>query len=342
MEFPKKSVALILSCWLPLAALPTPAASGARADGAQNDVAKQEPEQLQQLVAPIALYPDELVSQILAGATYPTEVVEADRWLQAHSNLKGKDLADEVDKEPWDSSIKALAQFPSVVANMDKNLSWTSALGEAYVNQPQDVMAAVQVMRQRAKDAGNLNSNKQEKVETQGQTIVVEPAEPDVVYLPTYDPWIVYGAPLVAWPGWFWYPGLYVAGPGIAFGFGFGIGFFGGFGWGWHHWGVDWGHRDAIFDHHAFESRSRTFSGGHGGFRDFGAARGYGGSRGGGFRGGDGFHSSAGAHGFASHAQQGLHSGAFGGFNHGGITHSFASRGRSSFGGGFHGGGGRR
>jgi hypothetical protein len=341
MEFVKKSMVVILSCWLPLAALSTPSASGTQSGAPDNVVAKQAPEELQQLVAPIALYPDELVSQVLAGATYPTEVVEADRWLQEHSNLKGKDLADEVDKQPWDPSIKALAQFPSVLANMDKNLSWASALGEAYVNQPQDVMAAVQAMRQRAKDAGNLNSNKQEKVGTHDRTIVIEPAQPDVVYLPTYDPWIAYGAPLVAWPGWYWYPGLYVAGPGIAFGLGFGIGFFGGFGWGWHHWGVDWGHRAVIFDHHEFASRSRTFYGGHAGFHDFGAARGYGGFHNGGFRGGQGFHGSPNAHGFASHAQPGLHSGAFGGFDHGGAAHSFASRGRSSFGGGSHGGGGR-
>jgi Protein of unknown function (DUF3300) len=124
----------------------------------------QSPEELQQLVAPIALYPDALVSQFLAGATYPTEIVEANRWMQGHPNLKGQELANEVDKQPWDPSVKALTQFPSVLANMDKNLSWTSSLGDAYANQPQDVMDAVQVMR--AQQAGNLKNNKQEKVET--------------------------------------------------------------------------------------------------------------------------------------------------------------------------------
>src|SRR5438270_9566092 len=94
------------------------------------------PQELQQLVAPIALYPDALVAQILAASTYPTQIVEADRWMQSHSNLKGEELAKELDKQDWDPSVKAMAQFPSVLENMDKNLSWTSSLGEAYVNQP--------------------------------------------------------------------------------------------------------------------------------------------------------------------------------------------------------------
>jgi hypothetical protein len=97
-----------------------------------------------------------LVAQILAVAAYPAEVVEVDRWMQQHTDLKGKKLVDEVNKQSWDPSVKALAQFPSVLANMDKNLSWTSSLGDAYVNQSQDVMDAVQVMRGRAQGAGNL------------------------------------------------------------------------------------------------------------------------------------------------------------------------------------------
>ena len=102
-------------------------------------------------MAPTALYPDALVAQILAAATYPDQVVEADRWLQQHADLKGQQLGQEVDKQPWDPSVKALVEFPSVLANMDKNLSWTSSLGDAYVNQQQDVMDAVQVMRDRAR-----------------------------------------------------------------------------------------------------------------------------------------------------------------------------------------------
>src|SRR6202165_249218 len=221
---------------------------------------KPSPEELQQLVAPIALYPDALVAQILAAATYPTQIVEADRWMQRHSNLKGQELAKEVDKQDWDPSVKALAQFPSVLENMDKNLSWSSSLGEAYVNDPQDVTDAVQVMRQEAQKAGHLNSTEQERVTTQGNTIIIEPADPQVVYVPAYDPWLVYGGPIVAWPGWYPYPGIWYGGPYLSFGVGFGIGFFGGYGWGWNHWGSDWHNHRVIYNHNTYVSHSRTFA----------------------------------------------------------------------------------
>src|SRR5437879_5399863 len=221
--------------------------------------APETPEQLQQLVAPIALYPDSLVAQILAASTYPAQVVEADRWMQQHSSLKGDQLAQEVNKQNWDPSVKALTQFPTVLANLDKNITWTSGLGDAYTNQQQNVMNAVQVMRQRAQQSGNLQSTPQETVSTQGQTIVIQPVNPQVVYVPEYDPWIVYGAPVVVYPGWYPYPGLYWGEPGIAFGLGFGVGFFSGFGWGFHNWGFDWGARRVIFNHNVFISHSRTF-----------------------------------------------------------------------------------
>jgi len=307
--------------------------------------AQQSPQELQQLVAPIALYPDALVAQILAASTYPTQIVEAERWMQRHSNLKGDELAKEVDKQDWDPSVKAMAQFPSVLENMDKNLSWTSSLGEAYVNQPQNVTDAVQTLRQQARNAGNLNTNEQEKVTTQGDTIVIEPANPEVVYVPAYDPWLVYGAPIIAYPGWYPVPGIFWGGVGLSFGIGFGIGFFGGFGWGWGHWGYDWHGRRAYFDHHEWVSHSRDF--GHEGFHhgDFGHGNfGHGGfDHGGGFHGSSGFHGGSGSHGGSGfHAQSGMHSGAFGGgFNHGGEARGFSSRGRSSFGGGSHGGGRR-
>jgi hypothetical protein len=368
MKILQKVMALFLSSWLLFApgaiyASPIDQPPG---QAISPPVELQTPEELQQLVAPIALYPDALVSQIFAGSTYPTEIVEADRWVQEHPNLKGKDLANAVDQQPWDPSIKALTQFPSVLANMDKNLSWTSALGEAYVNQQEAVMDAVQVMRARAKAVGNLKSNEQVKVETEEKTIVIEPADPEVVYVPAYDPWVVYGAPVVVWPGWYPYPGLYVAGPGVSFGVGFAIGFFAGFNWGWHGWGCDWGHRTVIYNHNTFISNSKTFSGGRGrgGFRDFGAARGYEGShnsgagrgyegshgpgtghgdegsRGGDVRGG-GFHGGAVERGSSeSHPEAGAHSGAFGGYDHGGTTRSYSDHGYSSMhSGGFHGGG---
>jgi hypothetical protein len=114
----------------------------------------------------------------------------------------------EVNKQHWDPSVKALVQFPSVLQNMDMNLAWTSALGEAYANQSQDVMAAVQFMRQQAEKAGNLKSNSQQTVTTQGQTIIVQPATPEVVYVPAYNPWVVYGYSVVAYPGWVPVPGI--------------------------------------------------------------------------------------------------------------------------------------
>src|ERR1700751_3502248 len=129
---------------------PSVEAAPQASDESTQVVAQQSPEELAQLVAPIALYPDALVAQILAAATYPTQIVEAERWLQSHSNLKGEELASEVDKESWDPSVKALTQFPSVLAKMNESLAWTSAVGDAYFNQQQDVLDAVQVMRMRA------------------------------------------------------------------------------------------------------------------------------------------------------------------------------------------------
>src|SRR6267143_1298468 len=296
----------------------------------------QSPPELQQLVAPIALYPDALVAQVLAASTYPTEIVEAERWMQGHSNLKGEELAGEVDKQPWDPSVKALTQFPSVLENMDKNLSWTSSLGDAYANQQQAVTDAVQAMRQQARKAGQLNSNEQENVTTQGNTIVIQPANPDVVYVPAYDPWLVYGDPIVAYPGWYPVPEIFYAGPEISFGIGFGIGFFGGYGWGWHHGGCDWhGHR-VIYNHNTYISHSRTIINrnnfNHAG-RNFNHD---GGAHGGGPARTPAFHGSR-----APHGRLGTRSGALSGFDHGGNVRGFSSRGRSSFGGGSRGGGSR-
>jgi hypothetical protein len=299
---------------------------------AQAPAQQLSPQELQQLVAPIALYPDALVAQVLAASTYPTQIVEADRWMQSHSKLKGDELAKEVDKQNWDPSVKAIAQFPSVLENMDKNLSWTSSLGEAYANDPQAVTDTVQTMRQEAQKAGKLNSNDQEKVTTQGSTIVIQPANPDVVYVPAYDPWVVYGDPILAYPGWYPVPGIFFGGPGLYFGAGFGIGFFGGFGWGWNHWGYDWHGHGAMFNHNHYTSHN-NFNNGHGNFNHNG---------GGNFNHGNAFHGGTPGHGGApaSHAQAGTHSGAFSGFDHGGNARGFSSRGQSSFAGGSHGGGG--
>ena len=227
-------------------------------ENAQESQAGQEtPEELQQLVAPIALYPDELIAQILAASTYPTEIVQADRWLQQHSNLQGEQLAAEVDQESWDPSVKALTAFPSVLTNLDMNLSWTSALGDAYFNQQQDVLDAVQVMRGRAQNAGNLQSTPQETVSTQGPTIIIEPVTADLCYLPIYDPWLVYGAQIEVYPGYIYNPRL--GPPFIRFGGRIDLGFAGRFGWGWRAWGFNWGRREVVFNHNTYVSRSRTF-----------------------------------------------------------------------------------
>ena len=304
---------------------------------------QQTAEQLQQLVAPIALYPDSLVAQILAGSTFPEQVVEADRFVQAHPDLKGTDLGNAVDSQPWDPSVKALTAFPSVLGNMDKNLSWTSSLGDAYYNQQQDVMNAVQVMRRKAQDAGNLKSTPQQTVTDQDSDIEIAPADPDVVYVPAYDPWLVYGYPVAAWPGWYPYPGIWFGGPYLSFGVGFGIGWWGGFGWGWGHWGFDWHNHYARFNGGRYYSGSRTFYN-RGAYARGGFARGGGVERGGGFDRGGGARPFDGnrqaARGYAApHGQSGVRSGAFGGYDHGGQTRSFSSRGSASFGGGSHGGG---
>jgi uncharacterized membrane protein YgcG len=332
---------------------------------------QQTPEQLQQLVAPIALYPDSLVAQILAASTFPEQVVEADRWVQANPDLKGEALGQAVDQQPWDPSVKALTAFPSVLGNMDKNLSWTSSLGDAYYNQQQEVMDAIQVMRQRAQEAGNLKTTPQQTVTTQGSTVIIQPANPDVVYIPAYDPWLVYGGLIPPWPGWYPYPGIWFDGPYLSFGIGFGIGFFGGFGWGWPHWGFNWGGHFATFGGRRYYSRSSTFYNRNAFYRG-GGARGevYNrpgaagrtfNARGGAARGGVYNRPGATARPFngntraargyaAPRGQSGVRSGAFSGIGKGGQARSFSSRGRASFGGGgirggggaARGGGGRR
>jgi Protein of unknown function (DUF3300) len=332
---------------------------------------QQSPEQMQQLVAPIALYPDSLVAQILAASTFPEQVVEADRWVQAHPDLKGADLGKAVDQQPWDPSVKALAAFPSVLGNMDKNLSWTSSLGDAYYNQQQDVMDAVQVMRRRAQKAGDLKTTPQQTVTTQDSSIVVDPADPDEVYVPAYDPWLVYGDPIMAWPGWYPYPGIWFGGPYLSFGGGFGIGWFGGFGWGWNNWGFDWHNRYAMYNHGRYYSRSNTFYNRSNFYRGAGGRGGVNGNRGevgarsnagnrisnGNVSGRGGVNARGGAtarpfkgntqaaRGYAApRGQSGVRSGALSGYQHGGQARSFSSRGSASMGGGAArgGGGGRR
>jgi hypothetical protein len=310
---------------------------------------QQSPEQIQQLVAPIALYPDSLVAQILAASTFPEQVVEADRWVQAHPDLKGADLGTAVDQQPWDPSVKALAAFPAVLGNMDKNLSWTSSLGDAYYNQQSDVMAAVQIMRRRAQEAGNLKTTPQQTVTTQDSNIDIEPASSDEVYIPAYNPWGVYGGPVMAWPGWYPYPGIWYGGPYLNFGLGFGIGWYGGFGWGWNHWGFNGRGGYGMYGGGRYYSRSNTFYNRGSYYRGGGARgvannvqRGANGERGGANARSGAFNGNRqAARGYAApRGQSGVRSGAFSGYKGGGQARSSASRGSASMGAGASRGGG--
>lgn len=191
-------------------------------------------EQLDQLVAPIALYPDDLLSQIFMASTYPLEIVQADRWVKANSSLKGDALNAALEKQPWDASVKSLVGFPDVLAMMSDKLDITTQLGDAFISQQKDVMAAVQRLRAKAQQAGNLQSNQQQTVTVQPapagstttQTIIIQPANPQVVYVPTYNPTVVYGAwPYPAYPPAPYYPPGYVAGTAIlSFGVGVAVG----------------------------------------------------------------------------------------------------------------------
>ncbi|MBV8050092.1 MAG: DUF3300 domain-containing protein [Acidobacteriaceae bacterium] len=221
--------------------------------------AKLSGEQLDRLVAPIALYPDALIAQVLSASTFPAQITEAEDFLNSHRWLNSTELGGQVDLQPWDPSVKALVQFPSVLANLSKNLGWTSELGDAYYNQQGDVMNAVQEMRKRAKKAGHLASTAQLNVEDQDNQIDIEPVDPEVVYVPAYDPWLVYGYAIAPWPYWVEIPDLWWAGSGIYFGVGFPVAPFYGFGWGWHWWGVDWHHHGIFFHRAPYYARGPAF-----------------------------------------------------------------------------------
>ena len=243
-------------------------------------------DQLYQLVAPIALFPDNLVAMVLAASTFPDQVSAAYQWLQQNSGLKGPQLMEAANQQPWDNSVKGLTQFSDVLNQMATNLSWTSALGDAYFNIPQSVMNAVQVMRQRAYQAGNLKTTQQQNVTVQNQapgaappppaaagegqttivqpppqTIIIQPAQPDVVYVPTYNPTVVYGAPVAVYPGYS--TGAMVATSLISFGVGMAVGaaISGGgcCGWGYNSWNCGWHNNTVVYNHNTYISNSNTF-----------------------------------------------------------------------------------
>ena len=216
---------------------------------AQQTQAPMSPQQLDDLVAPIALYPDPLLGQALAASTYPLEIVEAQQWLQSHQNLRGTDLTSAARQQNWDPSVQALVAFPDAMKLLSQNMQWTTALGNAFLSQQADVMAAVQRMRSRAEADGRLQSSPQENVNTETQNgqqaITIQPADPNVIYVPQYDPNYIWGPPAYGY-----YPPLYYPAygfgwcPGVDLGFwfgpwgGWGFGGWGlGFGWGW---GFNW------------------------------------------------------------------------------------------------------
>ena len=268
----------------------TPAGTAQQASQEQapaTTYAAPTPDQLYQLVAPIALFPDNLVAMVLAASTYPGQVSAAYQWLQQDASLKGQQLAEAANQQPWDASVKGLTAFSDVLSQMATNLSWTSALGDAYYNIPQSVMNAVQVMRQRAYAAGNLKSNQQQNVTVQNQppgvapppeqaageepqtivvqsppqTIIIQPAQPEVVYVPAYNPTVVYGAPVAVYPGYS--TGAMVATSILSFGVGIAVGaaISGGgcCGWGYNSWGCGWHNNTVVYNHNTYISTSNTF-----------------------------------------------------------------------------------
>jgi hypothetical protein len=197
-------------------------------------------EELDQLLAPIALYPDSLLAQILMASTYPLEVVEAERWAKENQGLKGDALTSALEKEDWDPSVKSLVNFPQVLGMMNEKLDWTQKLGDAFLAQQKDVMETVQKLREKAQAQGNLKSSKEQKVvvEKETKTIIIEPASPQVVYVPTYNPTVVYGPWWYpSYPPYYYYPPGYVAGAAL---FSFGVGVAIGAAWGYAWGGCNW------------------------------------------------------------------------------------------------------
>ena len=237
----------ILSALLvwPMVAVRGTASPPARAG--QEQYATVSASDLDALVAPIALYPDALVAQILGAATYPDQVAEADTFIKANYNLTGEAQMDAAEAKPWDPSVQALVQFPSVLDKLSKNIEWTSALGDAAANQQGDVMAAIQRMRAKAYAAGTLKSGEQIKVVKESlDIIVIEPTNPQVVYVPTYNPTVVYGAPVTT-PGYS--SGDLAAAAILSFGVGVAVGAAvrgPSCGWSYSSWGMNW-HSHAVY-----------------------------------------------------------------------------------------------
>ena len=347
--------------------------------------AQLTPQQLDDLVAPLALYPDPLVAEILAASTYPLEVAEADQWRRDHANWKPDKLMKEAKKQPWDPSVQSLVAFPDVVARLTQDMTWTTQLGNAFLAQQADVMQSVQRMRAQAMAKGKLQSTPQETVDTQTrngqQVITIEPANPEVIYVPNYNPLYVWGPPV-----WGVYPPLLYPGIGIGIGWfpGIDIGLYfggwGGWGWGGWGWGPDWFGGGISIDYSFFHRYGfRGYPGGYLGRGEWahnpehrlgvpyanravaqrfgngarGGADRFAGARSENFNGRMPAGQRLGSQGFEQRPSTANHS-VFGGYHDGGMTRMQSDRGFSSMGGGsfggfggmrgggFGGGGGRR
>nr|MCU0255067.1 DUF3300 domain-containing protein [Acidobacteriota bacterium] len=238
---------------------PSAAAAPAPAPAAAPESATLSAEQLQALVAPIALYPDPLLAQVLVASTYPLDIVEAQQWLTKNDKLKGEELSKSAEKQPWDPSVQALVLVPDALKLLSENIKWTKDLGDAVLAQQKDVMNAVQDLRRKAKADGKLESSEQQKVEETktdaGQTVVViQPSNPEVIYVPTYNPTVVWGAPpYYPYPP-LYYPPPYYGGAWLGFGVGVavGIGISGGWGWGcgWNDVDIDINNNNNFVNNH--------------------------------------------------------------------------------------------
>jgi len=225
---------------------------------AQSNIPVFRQEELDQILAPIALYPDSLLAQVLMAATYPLEVVQADRWVRQNRNLPPEALNDALDRQRWEPSVKALVPFPDVLSMMSERLEWTQMVGDAFLAQEADVMATVQELRAKAYAAGNLRSTPQQTVSREGTIIVVQPANPQVVYVPVYSPTVVYGRwwhpaypPVAVYP---YPPGAMIVAGVVTFGVGIAVAS------AWNHgWGrCDWGHRNVYVNVNRTVNINRT------------------------------------------------------------------------------------
>jgi Protein of unknown function (DUF3300) len=263
--FARQFLSTMLSFLLVMVALPLGVGAQSGSTGYSGHGAPLSADELQQLVAPIALYPDALVAQILGASTFPDQVAAAASWLQQNSYLTGSNLMAAVDAQPWDPSVKALTQFPSVLGNLAQNLSWTSALGEAYHTQTADIMSAVQVLRAKALANGNLKSGSQIVVSQQSpQVIVIQPANPQVVYVPVYNPAVVYGYPYVT-PGYYSTAAVVATGA-VAFGVGVAVGAMMSSGccaWGYSSWNCGWHGTTAVVYHGGAYYGNNAWHGGY-------------------------------------------------------------------------------